>query len=50
MNPAPVPDRFPAFRLILLLGIVSLFGDIIYKGSRSIAGPYLLLLIITGKK
>lgn len=44
MNPAPVLDRSLAFRLILLLGIVSLFGDIIYEGSRSIAGPYLLLL------
>ncbi len=33
-----------AFRLILLMGIVSLFGDIVYEGSRSIAGPYLLYL------
>ncbi len=44
MNPAPVLDRSLALRLIILLGIVSLFGDIIYEGSRSIAGPYLLLL------
>ena len=34
----------PAFRLILLMGVVSLFGDIIYEGSRSVAGPYLLYL------
>jgi MFS family permease len=33
-----------AFRLILLMGMVSLFGDIVYEGSRSIAGPYLLYL------
>ena len=33
-----------AFRLILLMGIVSLFGDIIYEGARSITGPYLLFL------
>jgi len=33
-----------AFRLILLMGIVSLFGDIVYEGSRSITGPYLLYL------
>jgi MFS family permease len=33
-----------AFRLILLMGVVSLFGDIIYEGARSITGPYLLFL------
>jgi MFS family permease len=44
MNLAPALDRSLALRLILLLGIVSLFGDIIYEGSRSITGPYLLLL------
>lgn len=33
-----------AFRLIILMGIVSLFGDIVYEGSRSVAGPYLLFL------
>lgn len=32
------------FRLILLLGIVALCGDIIYEGTRSLTGPYLLLL------
>jgi MFS family permease len=32
------------FRLILLLGIVALCGDIIYEGARSVTGPYLLLL------
>lgn len=32
------------FRLILLLGCVSLFSDVTYEGARSIAGPYLGLL------
>jgi MFS family permease len=31
-------------RLILLLGVVSLLGDIIYEGGRSVTGPYLLFL------
>jgi len=30
-----------AFRFIILLGIVSLFGDITYEGARSITGPFL---------
>jgi MFS family permease len=34
----------PALRLIILMGIVSLFGDLVYEGSRSITGPYLLYL------
>jgi MFS family permease len=29
---------------IILLGIVSLFGDITYEGSRSVTGPYLATL------
>jgi MFS family permease len=44
MRPLQSLDRSTALRLILLLGIVSLFGDIIYEGSRSVAGPYLLML------
>ncbi|HDN83845.1 MAG TPA: MFS transporter, partial [Candidatus Altiarchaeales archaeon] len=31
-------------RLILLLGLVSLFGDITYEGARGVIGPYLSLL------
>jgi MFS family permease len=31
-------------RIIVLLGIVSLFADITYEGARSIIGPYLLFL------
>lgn len=33
-----------AMRFIILLGLVSLFGDITYEGARSITGPYLSLL------
>ncbi|MEM0467465.1 MAG: MFS transporter [Candidatus Thermoplasmatota archaeon] len=33
-----------AFKLIIVLGLVSLFGDMIYEGARSINGPYLGVL------
>ncbi len=33
-----------AYRLIVLLGLVSLFGDISYEGVRGVTGPYLALL------
>ncbi|HOW59837.1 MAG TPA: MFS transporter [Candidatus Omnitrophota bacterium] len=33
-----------ALQLILLFGLVSLFGDIVYEGARSVNGPYLKLL------
>ena len=33
-----------AFELIILFGLVSLFGDIIYEGARSVNGPYLKTL------
>ncbi|MEM5836348.1 MAG: MFS transporter [Candidatus Aenigmatarchaeota archaeon] len=33
-----------ALKLILLFGIVSLFGDIVYEGARSINGQYLQML------
>src|SRR5512137_2072013 len=34
-------QRKTAFQLIILFGLVSLFGDIIYEGARSVNGPYL---------
>ena len=37
-----------AIKLIVFLGIVSLFADIAYEGARGIAGPYLLLLGASG--
>ncbi len=33
-----------ALKFIILTGIVSLFADMTYEGSRSITGPYLALL------
>ncbi|MEM1514024.1 MAG: MFS transporter [Candidatus Thermoplasmatota archaeon] len=33
-----------AIKLIIIFGIVSLFGDIIYEGSRGVVGPYLKIL------
>lgn len=36
--------RRRALRLILLLGVVSLLGDVTYEGARSISGPYLALI------
>jgi hypothetical protein len=33
-----------ALRFVLLLGAVSLFGDMTYEAARSIIGPYMALL------
>ena len=33
-----------ALKFIILLGIVSLFGDITYEGARSVTGPFLATL------
>ncbi|HDQ07596.1 MAG TPA: MFS transporter, partial [Methanoculleus sp.] len=33
-----------AYLLIVLFGIVAMFGDVIYEGARSVAGPYLYYL------
>ncbi len=33
-----------AYRVIVLMGIVSLFGDITYEGARAITGPYMAVL------
>lgn len=33
-----------AFKLILLFGLVSLFGDMVYEAGRSVNGPYLKTL------
>lgn len=37
-------NKQKALRLILLFGLVSLFGDVIYEGARSVNGPYLKVL------
>ncbi len=39
-----INQKKDAFQFILLLGVVSLFGDITYEGARGITGPYLNLL------
>lgn len=52
MNPAEPPGgpasrtsaRSHAFRFVLLVGVLSVFADFTYEGSRSITGPYLLAL------
>src|SRR3989338_4450694 len=37
-------NKKTAYQLIVLFGVVSLFGDIIYEGARSVNGPYLKVL------
>jgi hypothetical protein len=37
-------SRKKAYQLIILFGIVSLLGDIIYEGARSVNGQYLATL------
>lgn len=39
-----INKRKLAFQLIMLLGVVSMFGDIAYEGGRSISGPFLATL------
>lgn len=45
---ATADGRRTALRLVLLLGVVSLFSDMTYEGARSISGPYLAILGATG--
>lgn len=33
--------RIPAMRFVVLFGIVSALGDVVYQGARSVLGPYL---------
>jgi len=42
------PSKATAFRFVLMIGIVSLFADFTYEGSRSIVGPYLAQLGASG--
>lgn len=37
-------SRKNAMRFILLLGLVSLLGDVVYEGARSITGPFMAVL------
>jgi len=38
--------RRRALNLIILFGLISLFGDLAYEGARSVNGPYLKLLAV----
>jgi MFS family permease len=43
----PDPDsvkRRLAYRLIILFGLVAMFGDTVYEGARSVSGPFLFTL------
>jgi hypothetical protein len=40
--------RRAALAFVTLLGITSLFADMVYEGGRSISGPYLGLLGASG--
>ena len=42
------PLQTTAFRFVLIIGVVSLFADMTYEGSRSIVGPYLAQLGASG--
>ena len=48
--PSVTPDtadadkRRLAYRLIILFGIIAMFGDIVYEGGRSVSGPFLFTL------
>jgi len=37
-------SRKKAFQVIIFFGLISLFGDVVYEGARSVNGPYLKLL------
>jgi MFS family permease len=36
--------KFRALRFVLLIGLINLFADFVYEGSRGIIGPYLAFL------
>jgi MFS family permease len=40
------PDSKRALKLIVFFGLVSLFGDVVYEGARSVNGPYLNTLAV----
>ncbi|MDK2897674.1 MAG: hypothetical protein PWP04_1794 [Candidatus Atribacteria bacterium] len=44
MNQGPSRPKTVALQFIILMGVVSLFGDIVYEGARGVTGPYLALL------
>jgi len=44
VNQGPSRPKTVALQFIILMGVVSLFGDIVYEGARGVTGPYLALL------
>ena len=44
MKRASYSSRRTAYQFIIMLGVVSLFGDITYEGARSVTGPFLYTL------
>ncbi|MDX8500912.1 MFS transporter [Mesorhizobium sp. VK4C] len=40
-NPVTILSDSPAFRFVLIMGIVNLFGDWTYEGGASVNGPFL---------
>jgi MFS family permease len=43
-NPADPDKHQRAYRLVILFGIVAMFGDFVYEGGRSVSGPFLFTL------
>jgi MFS family permease len=41
-------NRKSALKFVLMIGVVSFFADLTYEGSRSITGPFLLILGASG--
>jgi MFS family permease len=48
MEPSDGVNRRVALKFVLMIGVVSLFADFTYEGSRSITGPFLQTLGATG--
>ena len=48
ITPKPTTGRAGALRFVLLVGVMSLFADCAYEGSRSILGPFLAILGASG--
>jgi MFS family permease len=44
MTHADAHPRQAAYQFIIMMGVVSLFGDITYEGARSVTGPFLSTL------
>jgi MFS family permease len=45
MTPDPESEkRRLAYRMVILFGLVAMFGDVVYEGGRSVSGPFLFTL------